>query len=287
MSATSLVDLHTHTTASDGALAPAALVALAAERGLRYLAVTDHDTVAGIEAALAAGERLGVAVIPGVELGTDLPHAEVHVLGYFVDPRDPAFNEQLALMRDSRVGRARAMVKKLAALGIPIRFERVREIAGEGAVGRPHVARALVEAGYVASVAEAFDRYLGRNGPAYAERYKLTPVEAVRTIRRAGGLPGLAHPALPGPDGQLVEGFDVDALLDELVPAGLAAIECYYAGYPPELTERLLGYARRYGLVPTGGSDFHGGGVHEGAELGGVAVPLTSVEHLLALRRPG
>ena len=180
--------------------------------------------------------------------------------------------------------RARKMVDKLAALGVPISFERVLELSGKGSVGRPHVAKALVEAGHVATVREAFDRYISRNGPAYVERYRLTPLEAVQLIRRAGGLPVLAHPLVPGEDGVLRELPPLESFLPELCAAGLVGLEAYYTGYPPAVTQSLIGLAAKYGLIVTGGSDFHGGGVLQ-AELGGVHVPWACVERLKALHR--
>ncbi len=249
-----LIDLQCHTTASDGTLTPTELVALAAERGLRVIAITDHDTVAGIDEALAAGRYYGVEVIPGVEINTDVPQGEVHILGYFVDWRDPAFLATLARLRQGRVGRARRMVEKLAALGMPLAWARVQEIAGDGAIGRPHVAQALLEAGYVSTTAEAFERFIGRTGPAYVERMRMTPAEATRVIRAARGWPVLAHPIIAGAAEAISEPLELEPLLDELTATGLVGIEAYYAGYPPEVTQDQLGVAAKYGLGVTGGS---------------------------------
>ena len=269
---TSQVDLHLHTTASDGAYAPAAVVALARERGLRTIAITDHDSMEGVAEALAAAGH-GLEVIPGVEINTDIPHAEVHILGYHVDYHHAELQDVLQRLRDFRRDRARRMVEKLARLGMPVDWRRVAALAGEGAVGRPHVAQALVERGYVADVSQAFDRYLGREGPAYVERHKLTPVEATRLIVRAGGLPVLAHPS----------GLEhLPTLLDELTAAGLVGLEAYYTGYLPEETQGLLLLAQKYGLVATGGSDFHGGSILPHADLGAVFVPMEAVAALRA-----
>jgi predicted metal-dependent phosphoesterase TrpH len=278
------VDLHMHTTASDGAYPPARVVAMAARRGLRVIAITDHDSTEGLEEALAAAQKWEIELIPGVELSTDVPEGEVHILGYFVDRQDEDLQEILTKMRGSRRERARKMADKLAALGVPISFERVLKLAGKGSVGRPHVAKALVKAGHVVTVGQAFDRYIGRNGPAYVERYRLTPVEAVELIRRARGLPVLAHPLVPDDNGVLRELPPLESFLPELCAAGLVGLEAYYTGYPPLVTQSLIGIAAKYGLIVTGGSDFHGGGVLQ-ADLGGVHVPWSCVERLKALHR--
>jgi predicted metal-dependent phosphoesterase TrpH len=243
---TGRVDLHTHSTASDGELDPAGLVRLAVERGLAVLALTDHDTVAGIDAAIDAARGTNLEVIPGVELSADVPQAEVHVLGYFVDWHDAYFESMLVKFRDGRFGRAEKMTHKLAALGAPISFERVKEIAGDASIGRPHVAQALVEAGHVTTIAEAFDRYIGRNGPAYVERYRLTPEDAVGLILQAGGVPVLAHPR------------EVTSYVEPMVRAGMIGLEVYYGMYDDQTIQGLAHLARQYGLVMTGGSDFHG-----------------------------
>ena len=184
----SQVDLHLHSTASDGQFSPAELVAMALERGLLVIALTDHDTTEGVDEALEAAKGTGLEVIPGIELSTDVPQEEVHLLGYYLDHHNPAFQEKLRAMRDARRQRAKRMLAKLAALGLPLEWERIAELAGGGTIGRPHIAQAMVERGYVASTEEAFALYIGRNGPAYVERYKLSPLEAIRLIEEAGGL---------------------------------------------------------------------------------------------------
>ena len=273
------VDLHCHTNASDGALSPTALVSRGAALGLKVIAITDHDSTDGVTEALAAGTRHGVVVIPGVEINTDVPGAEVHILGYFVDHTDAALNETLLRLRDERVGRARQMSKLLTAMGAPVRFERILELAGDGAVCRPHVARALVEAGHAATFEEAFARYIGRNGPAYVERLKLTPEEACGLIRRAGGLPVLAHPVYFDRFGKMKTAFELEPGLAELKAAGLAGIEIYYPGYDAMTIEYLLSRARVHGLLVTGGTDFHGIRSNE-PDLGGVYVPVKAARRL-------
>jgi predicted metal-dependent phosphoesterase TrpH len=267
------VDLHLHTTASDGALSPEELVRRCAEAGVRVLAITDHDSTEGVRAAMAAAAPLGMTVIPGTELNTDVVDGEVHILGYFVDIDSAPFQEALLAARDLRVGRAKAMIAKLETLGMPLDFARVRALAGDGAIGRPHVAQALVEAGYVATLAEAFDRFLGRDRPAYVEGMRLSPGAAVRLVRSAGGLPVLAHPSFV---------TDPEATVAALVPAGLAGVEVFYRGYGEEERERFARLARRYGLLVTGGSDFHGTGNWPEEGPGTVEVPWSVVEALFA-----
>lgn len=261
----SKVDLHLHSTASDGKFSPAELVKMALERGLEVISITDHDTTDGIEEALEAAKGTNLEVIPGVEISADIPRKEVHLLGYYIDHRDGTFEEVLRLIRRYRVKRALAMLEKLASLGIRLKWDMVMEIAGRGSVGRPHIAQAMVEEGYVSSMEEAFLLYIGRDGPAYVERYKLAPSEAVRLIKGAKGLAVLAHPS------KVIE------LLPSLVKAGLVGIEARYNDYPEEEVEYLAGLARKYNLVPTGGSDFHG---HERSGIGSVWVPMEWVKRL-------
>lgn len=273
------VDLHTHTTASDGQLTPAQLVNRAARLALKVIAITDHDTTAGVAEGVAAGSALGVEVIPGVEINTDVPQAEVHVLGYFVDPQHVELNLQLARIREGRVGRARKMAAALSAMGAPVRFERILEIAGEGAVGRPHVAQALIEAGHVRGYQDAFDRYIGRNSPAYVEREKFTPAEACALIRRAGGIAVLAHPATYDRFGAITMVVEPERALPELIAAGLGGIEVYYPRHDAITIQYLLGIAQRYGLAITGGTDFHGIRPND-PDLGGIYVPMKAVRRL-------
>lgn len=266
------LDLHTHTTASDGRLAPAALVALAAQVGVTTLAVTDHDTTDGLAEARAATGAAGVEIITGIEFGCDMPHGEIHMLGYLFDATHPALRARLAWLREGRVERGRAMVAKLNALGLPIRWERVREIAGAGSVGRPHVAQALIEGGYVADTNEAFSRYLAWGGPAYVPRRRLTPLDVIALIREAGGVVSLAHPAhIP----------DLEAQLAPLAEAGLAGLETYYGEYDAPTVTWLAELAARFHLVPTGGSDYHARDIKDHAMLGaGPPVPPDTIARL-------
>ena len=272
-------DFHLHSTASDGILSPTELVRLVYEQGVRVMALTDHDSTEGVaEARRAAAAYSDFTLIPGIEMGTDIPGGEVHVLGYFLEPDDPELRQTLQRLRDGRRGRGERMVEKLRALGLDVTWEQVQRIAGEGAVGRPHVAQALLEKGYVSTVKEAFDKYIGRNGPAYAEREKMTPAEAVATIVRLGGVPCLAHPR---------DLADLDGLLAELKSAGLASMEVFYKDYDAEAVGRLLAAARNFDLIPLGGSDYHGIFGQEEPFPGGMYSPLpdASIEALLRLGR--
>lgn len=274
------VDLHLHTTASDGRLRPAELVDLCARRGLRVISVTDHDTLEGLAEAREAVRSLPhLHLIPGVELSVDLPGTEVHLLAYGVDPQDPHLRARLDRFRQGREARARRMVERLAELGYPLEWERVRAIAGDAPVGRPHIALAMVERGYVPDVQTAFDRFLHFGGPAYVAREKLAPEEAVALIRRCRGVAVLAHP-------HYVK--DLDRILPRLVEAGLQGMEVYYKDCTPAQVECLEEAARRHGLLPTGGTDFHGLDRPHEVPPGAVGPPLEVADALLDLiRRAG
>ena len=271
------VDLHLHSTASDGRFSPAELVRKAAAEGLTIIALTDHDTVDGIDAALEAAKAFPkLKLIPGIEISTDVPEGEVHILGYFIDHTDQNFKDALEKMRSSRWQRACGMVTKLGKMGCPVDWERVQEIAGGGTIGRPHIAQAMLESGHIDFFQEAFDKYIGRDGPAYVEREKVTPSGAVEMVVQAGGLPVLAHPlTTPEPEDLVIR----------LKAVGLIGIETYYASYTTEDVERLVDIADRYNLIATGGTDFHGINVDTNTPIGGVEIPEKSVERLLALAR--
>lgn len=270
------IDLHTHSLRSDGALSPGDLVRRAAARGVKIQALSDHDTLAGVAEAAATGAGLGVRIIAATELNTESEWGDAHVLGYFLDPEDSELEDRLRWLRENRGRRIELMVEKLNRLGYAVDLARVLEIAQGGALGRPHLAQALFEKGYVSSYDEAFDTLIAKDSPAYVPRVGLDPIEAVTLLRRHGGVPSLAHPGT-------VVGLEV--VLPKLVAAGLAGIEAYYGDHSPEMTARYLALAREKGLVPTGGSDFHGRGEH-GADLGGVFVPSETIE-LLESRRHG
>ena len=269
------IDLHVHTNASDGKLSPAELIKLAARNGLGLLAITDHDTVSGIVPSLDAARAFpDLKIIPGVEISSHAPGSEVHVLGYFINYEDPELLIQLAALRDSRQDRAKAMVEKLRGLGLDISLERVQQIAGDGSIGRPHIAQALMEKGYVSSFQEVFTRYIGQGGPAYVERIKLTPDEAVKLILKSGGLPVLAHPSTIN---------DAEAVVSRLADRGLVGLEAYYKDYTDEQRHDMVSLAHRYKLIATGGSDFHGiDGVTE-VMLGDARVPRECGQNLIRL----
>jgi predicted metal-dependent phosphoesterase TrpH len=269
-------DLHIHSTASDGRLTPAEVVKEAAERGLKFIALADHDTIEGIAPALAAAKGFpNLKLIPAVEISTDIPAGEVHVLGYFFDYTSRELGAKLDRFRNSRLNRAKGMVAKLDKLGIHLDWQRVEQIAGSSVMGRPHIAQAMLEKGYIDSFKQAFTDYIGRDGPAYVEREKVTPAEAVALIIKARGLAVLAHPFTAG---------DPEAMAVELKSAGLVGIETYYDGYSDEEIEQLVAIAQRHKLITTGGSDFHGLDSTE-TIIGGINLPLASVEELIAKAR--
>jgi hypothetical protein len=278
----SRVDLHLHTTESDGALRPPELVSAAAAAGIQVIAITDHDSVDGVSDAERAAAGLAMEIIPGIELSSSRNGEEIHLLGYFLDIHDLHLRAALGRLQEERREQARAMVERLRELGCPLDWARVSAVARGHSIGRPHIAKALLERGYVASVDEAFSRFLRRGGPAYVEGRKLPPQDAVSIIRGAGGVASLAHPIIVGADDYRL---DLDRLIPELAEAGLGGLEAYYKGYTSEIRAILLEAAARYGLVPTGGSDFHGGGVVPDAELGAVEVPPETVERLRARRQ--
>lgn len=265
-------DLHIHSTASDGRLTPEQVVDMAAAKRLEVIALTDHDSVSGIHAAIVhAAIYPNLQIIPGVEINTDLSSGELHILGYFIDYNDSEFARSLEKIRYSRVNRAMTMVDKLGKLGLPLDWKRVQELASGESICRPHIAQAMLEKGYVLSEREAFDNYIGRNGPAYVEREKVQPVDAVIMIKRARGIPVLAHPA----DIQRL-----DELLVELIAAGLAGLEAYYGNYDARTIQWLEGVAEKYNLITTGGTDYHHFGDGIEVPMGAVNLPRKSIEDL-------
>ena len=273
----SKVDLHIHSTASDGRFTPEEIVRKAAGLGLTVIALTDHDSVDGIDAALRAARAFpGLRVIPAVEINTDVPHGEAHILGYFIDYNSRELQDTLQRLRQSREGRARGMIAKLNDLGIHLDWQRVQEISGDSSMGRPHIAQALLEKGYITSFKEAFDKYIGREGPAYVEREKITQVETVELILRANGLPVLAHPFTID---------DPEAMIIKLKAAGMIGIEAYYKNYTAEETRTLVGWADKHHLLTSGGTDYHG--LDESIEvmMGGTEVPMESVERIIDLAK--
>lgn len=247
------IDLHTHTDRSDGTFTPTELVRLAAERGLDVVAVTDHDTTEGLEEAAAAADGLGVELVPGVEFSAEYEGTSVHVLCYWMDVGDEELQAELARLLNHRFRRGELMVEKLRALGLPVTFERVREIAGGGNIVRPHVAQAMVEAGIVATEKEAFDRYIADGGPAHVPKHALHPLDALALIRRAGGLCVLAHPGMWGEEASVP-----DELIEAMARGGMVGLEVDHTDHAPEQRAYYRELAGRLGLIPTGGSDCHG-----------------------------
>ena len=246
------LDLHLHSAISDGRLTPGDVVRLAHRHGVRVMALTDHDNTDGVAEAQDAGAQLGVRVIPGIELSADLPGVSIHILGLFLDHQREHFQRTLRQFRTDRLTRAQRMVHALEVLGVPIRLERVFELAGDGTVGRPHVAQALLEAGHIQSIGEAFDRFIGHGGPAYFEGTPLSPGTAVELIHSVGGLAAWAHP-------YELDGKDWREYLPDLLRAGIDGLEVFYCkDYGSVAQAALLEACAEHDLVPTVGSDFHG-----------------------------
>lgn len=247
------IDLHTHSNRSDGTFEPAEVVRRAAELGLEVVALTDHDTTEGLGEALAAGAELGIEVVPGVELSAEHERTSVHVLAYWPDVTSAELQAELARLREDRFRRGERIVERLRELGLPVSFERVREISGGGNIVRPHIAQAMVEAGVVETEREAFDRYLADGKPAHVPKHALDPVDAVGLILRAGGVCVLAHPGMWGDQSSVPE-----ELIERMAAAGMQGLEVDHADHTPEQRERYRRLADRLGLIPTGGSDCHG-----------------------------
>jgi 3',5'-nucleoside bisphosphate phosphatase len=276
-------DLHTHSVRSDGHHTPREVVTLAHGVGLDGVALTDHDTGDGLAEALEAGDELGLEVIPGTEFSAELSGRSVHVLAYWHDHTEAALAAELLRLRDARSDRALRMVENFNALGVPITFTRVLEIAAGAPVGRPHLAQAVVEVGACADEREVFERYLADGGPADAPKHAVDPVRAVELLRGAGGVVVLAHPALFGArDGG--EEIPTDAL-EAMVEAGLAGVEAEHPAHPGPAVERWTALARRYGLLVTAGSDHHGG--EREVPVGAAVTGRETLERLRSLRGEG
>jgi predicted metal-dependent phosphoesterase TrpH len=277
------IDLHVHTTASDGTLTPSQVVQLAKKRRLKAIAITDHDTVDGVKEALEEGERASLEVIPGVEISANIGRGSVHLLGYFVETEGGILKEKLDTLKGARSERNPRIVSKLKSLGIAITYQEVVAASGGGQVGRPHFAQVLLNKGYVSSLNEAFDRYLAQGAPAYVDKYRLDVKEAIDLVLKAGGVPVLAHPftlnCMPG---------DLETLVNELVQDGLKGIEAFYPDHTREQTAQYRGLAEKFHLVKTGGSDFHGT-LLEKAELGiignGISLSYAVAEELMQVKQ--
>jgi len=272
------LDLHLHTTHSDGSLSPTEVLALAHKAGVTALAITDHDITTGIPEALETGARLGIDVIPGVEISSRFGESELHILGYFLDWQDPTLNTRLAELRASRHRRNPQIVERLRALGCDLTYDEVKELAGTESVGRPHIAQVLMRKGYVKSAKEAFDRFLAQGKPAYVPRELPEPVEAMGWIRAAKGVPVLAHPLWAKQNDA-----GLFALCGRLKAEGLGGMEVHYSTHNPKQTAELLDIATRLDLLVTGGSDFHGmtkPDIEVGVGKGGLTVPVKLLDPL-------
>lgn len=269
-------DLHSHTVVSDGTTTPEQNVAMALAAGLDGLGVTDHDTTAGIARARAAADGTGLEIIPGTEFSAELGGTSVHVLGYWFDLDDGPLQAEMGRLRNERERRAEEIVGKFNGLGVAVEMERVRELAGDAPIGRPHIARAVVETGAADSLQEVFGTWLADGGPAYVPKYAVRPARAVELLVAAGGAAVLAHPGLYG---VTTQGLDRGAI-EEMVDAGLAGIEADHPDHTEQMRDRYRRIARDLDLLVTAGSDFHGG--LEGGELGEARVPREVVDGLRA-----
>jgi hypothetical protein len=264
-------DLHVHSTASDGTLAPHQLVQRALENGVDVLAIADHDSVDGLPEAMASAAAAGLTLIPAVELSAVSDRRDTHLLAYFVDPASPVLAEQLIRLRASRLARAEAMVAALNEAGYHVALDEVLAISEGGAVGRSHIARALVDAGHAESVRHAFQTLIGRDRPFYVAKQAATPAEVIRGVRDLGAIPVLAHPGVTGGDD----------LIAPMIAAGLLGIEAYHADHTPEQVRQYAALAAENGLLVTGGTDFHGPEAPN-PDVGAVTVPEAAVRALLA-----
>ncbi len=249
-----MIDLHAHTTASDGSFTPTQLVHHAVERGLSALAVTDHDTIDGVPEALAAAALVDLDLVPGIEISVDYPQGEFHLLGYYVDHTDEAFLGRIRYLQENRFNRNGLMLRKMRELGFDVTMAELEAESGGGQIGRPHMARVLVRKGHAKSVQDAFDRYLADGKPLHVPKLKLAPEEAIALVHAARGVAVLAHPKFmefPTADGLRSE-------LQRLVDCGLDGLECYYSAHSESETQEYLALARRFELLVTAGSDFHG-----------------------------
>jgi len=280
-----MIDLHTHSTASDGKLSPSELMRHAHAMGIEVIALTDHDTLSGLEEASAEASQLGIELIPGVEISAENDPGTLHMLGYFVDPSDAELVDTLSWLRGGRDDRNHMILAKLDELGCPLPWAEVEALAGGDSMGRPHIATAMLNRGYVATFKEAFDRYLGKGAAAYTDREKMTPQLSIERIRCAGGLPVLAHPQTLS----LTED-ELSDLLSRLASMGLVGVEAYYYSHSAEETALYCSLADKYGLIVTGGSDFHGPGMLEtrlGVGVGNLNIPRSVVDDLKQLHQKG
>ncbi len=265
-----IADLHIHTTASDGLLTPTEVVQWAAIKRIRAIGITDHDSVNGINEAISASLNLNIEIIPGIELNSQYIDEEIHILGYFIDYESKKLAEKLEFIRASRYSRMIKIISKLNSMGVKIDFENLKINNNATSIGRPHIARALVEKGYVSNMKAAFDKYLGRNRPAYVERYRLSVGEAIELIESIGGVPVIAHPGL----------IAKKKYIDEIIDLGIKGIEVYHTKHDTNTTSELLKTAKERKLLITGGSDCHGMFIKNEPILGSVSVDYLLVQKI-------
>ena len=273
------VDLHIHSTASDGSLSPLQIVKTAENVGLRAIAITDHDTVEGSLEALKLQHSTDVEIISGIEISVGVDTGTMHILGYLIDLEDVSFRQTLKVVQEARANRNLEIIRRLQDLGVDINYDEVLKVSGGGQIGRPHVAQVLVQKGIVHSIDEAFSKLLRKGRPAYIERYRLLPDEAIKTILQAGGVPVLAHPFTLDAKTEV----ELDRVLADLKEAGLKGVEVFYPAHGPELTALYERLAHSHGLLITGGTDFHGKvtvGINIGVGRGDLRVPYQLVEEL-------
>lgn len=266
-------DLHIHTVASDGTYTPREILEEAREIGLAAISITDHDSVDSVSQAMSLASDYGIEVIPGIEISVELPANELHLLGYYLDYKNKELLDRLFLLQQTRLDRAREMVKKLERMGFPLDMETLLPDQVSGSIGRLHIAQGLLKAGYIRNIPEAFKRYIGNDGPAYVPKMKISIKEAMSMIFNAGGVPVLAH---PGP-------LNRDDIIPELIELGLVGLEAFYPSYSKFQTNHYIELARYYKILATGGSDFHGSN-KKNITLGQVRVPYQVVEELKAVK---
>lgn len=278
-----MIDLHVHSTFSDGSYTPEKIVEMAVDAGLTAIALTDHDTTAGTARFLAACEEEGMRGVPGVEISANAVKGTLHILGYYVDKEDPEFESVLAKIRQGRAGRNDTIIKNLGKLGFDLTMEEVAAFAGEDVVGRPHFAQAMMKRGYVKDKQEAFDKYLAKGKPGYAERYRMSDSESIAEILRVGGVPVLAHPFTLELDAGAL-----DKYVGDLVDMGLQGIEVYYSEHNKAQVDQYLALTEKYDIAATGGSDFHGEvnpKVKLGRGFGNLRVEDALLDRLEAMKR--
>jgi len=277
------VDLHLHTTASDGVMSPSELVRYAKTKGLQAIAITDHDTIEGLEEGLSEGQKIGFEVIPGIEISAEHSPGSMHLLGFFIDIYHPLLNERLEYLQKARAERNPKIVEKLNRLGIELSYEEVVKVSGGGQVGRPHFAQVLLEKNHVRTFQEAFDRFLKKGSPAYVDKFRFTAKEAIHFINEAKGVAVLAHPNTLSMNGY----SELERLILRLIDEGLKGIEVYYPEHSALEVGQYKTLAERYGLLITGGTDYHGiekNGLDIGVGRGEMRLPYSIVDGLKAVR---